>query len=166
MDSPSPNRRRPTRSAACCGMTSQTTVPCTWRRSHSISICAGCRATTAMKRKTTMMNKTTMSESNRKRIGLAGTLANLIDSAETSNDQKFHAIYLRGGLQVEVGINQKFNLRLSRENARPGDVEWRTVLKHLPAAYQPAEEICPRYSHPNTKRHQLDAAWDYQRRML
>src|SRR5512139_756959 len=163
MDSHSPNRRRPTRSAACCAMTSRTIVPCTWRRQRSINICAGCRATT-MRRKP-MMTKTTMSEP-RKRIGLAGTLANLIDAAETSNAQRFHAIYLRGGLQVEIGINQKFNLRLSRENARPSDVEWRTVLKHLPAAYQPAEEICPRYSHPNTKRHQLDAAWDYQRRML
>lgn len=113
-----------------------------------------------------MMTKMTMNEPRQKRIGLAGTLANLIDKAETANDQRYHAIYLRGGLQVEIGINQKFNLRLARENARPSDIEWRTVLKHLPAAYLPAEEICPRYSHPNAKRHQLDASWDYQRRML
>ena len=96
--------------------------------------------------------------------GLAGTLYDLILRVEKLADRKFHAIPLPYGLRVEIGIGEQFNLRLSRPNASPSAVEWDTIVRYLPAAYQPAATIVPRDFKHHDGRYYLEAYWPFKQR--
>ena len=99
--------------------------------------------------------------------GLARTLAKLIDQAKNAGDHQYHETYLHGGLYIAIGINENFNLRLSRDGREPGAVEWRTVVAYLPEIYKPSQPVDPRrYISPATGRHCLSANWDSQKRLL
>jgi hypothetical protein len=73
---------------------------------------------------------------------------------------------LARGLVVEIGISEKFNLRISRVGkTMPSLQEWRTVINHLPDIYHLSAPTNPRYLHRDN-RHFLDAAWPIQERLL
>lgn len=94
---------------------------------------------------------------------LAGSLLALITSAERANDRRFHALNLKHGLRVDIGLGTHINLRLSRRGSAPSFNEWHIVIDNLPPAYQPQEDIAPSdFTHGDRK--YLEAHWPFTRR--